>query len=80
MADGDNKYCFVTRLGTYKTITGSTRDDAEAKGNQSLAFGPVEFCHDGACSVEDASILDLPNAPAKTPKGLAATDFGIFAH
>jgi hypothetical protein len=39
MADQENRYCFVTRVGTYKTITGSDRDDAEAKDNQSLAVG-----------------------------------------
>jgi len=51
-------YCFVTRQGVYKTLTGENREDAQARGNRNVIIGPVEFCHEGACRNEGGSFPD----------------------
>ena len=50
---GGQAYCFVTRQSNYKTIRADSRDEAQRKGNRNIIFGPVQFCHDGACVHED---------------------------
>jgi hypothetical protein len=55
LSSGSQAFCFVTRLGTVKTIMAESRDDAQAKGDRNIIYGPVQFCHDGACVNEDGS-------------------------
>jgi hypothetical protein len=61
LLSGTQAFCFVTRLASFKTIMAESRDDAQAKGNRNIMYGPVEFCHDGACAHEDASFIDYSN-------------------
>ena len=55
LSSGSQAFCFVTRLATLKTIMAETRDDAQAKGDRNVIYGPVQFCHDGACTNEGGS-------------------------
>ena len=55
LAAGSQPFCFVTRQSNYKTIRGESRDDAQQKGNRNVIYGPVQFCHDGACVHEGES-------------------------
>lgn len=55
LASGSQSFCFVTRQGNLKTIMGESRDEAQAKGDRNIIYGPVQFCHDGACVNEGGS-------------------------
>jgi len=62
----EQPFCFVTRQGTYTTITGSDQAEAEAKGNRNIIIGPVEFCHAGRCRAEGKSVLEAPSECSST--------------
>jgi hypothetical protein len=50
---GQNPYCFLTRIDTCLTLSGTSSDDAAKR--VPLLLRPVECCHDGACSAEGPS-------------------------
>ncbi len=49
-------FCFLTRIGTCITLSGTSSDDAATRAPVTLR--PVECCHDGPCSAEGPSCAE----------------------
>jgi hypothetical protein len=75
---GPAAFCFVTRQSSFKTIRANTRADAQAKGNRNVAYGPVNWCHNGACIKEDQGYPD-PDEGCIETEGLTAFGAGAMA-